>query len=83
MHHPRERKVAKETQEEITKMVKLGGNRKLIQQHVSETTGKLVTKKDIDNMLLKKKPDNGKTSAGAGCISAVQLPKIGHRNCFK
>jgi hypothetical protein len=50
MHHPRERKVDKDTQDEITRMVKLGANRKLIQQHNSENTGKLVTKKDIDNM---------------------------------
>ena len=47
---PSERKLNQDTQKEIENMVKLGANRKLIQQEFSEKTGKTILMKDIHNI---------------------------------
>jgi hypothetical protein len=75
-YHPKERKVDTHTEAEITDMVKLGANRKLVQEHFSEKTGKLITKKDIDNLVLKDKQNNKIRSVHQMCRVYLRLLKL-------
>lgn len=49
-HYPRQRQLDDDTKTEVAKMLKVGANRKLLQRHVSEKTGKRVLMRDIHNL---------------------------------
>ena len=65
--------------EEVKLMLKMKANKKLIQQHISQGTGKLVTLKDIHNMATKKHGglteliDEMKNVPGIDRLTVVQL----------
>ena len=47
---PRQRKLGQEEKREASSLLKMKVNKKLLQQHLSSTTGKVVTLKDISNI---------------------------------
>ena len=47
---PRQRKLGQEEKREATSLLKMKVNKKLLQQHLTSTTGKVVTLKDISNI---------------------------------
>jgi len=49
-HLPRQRQLDKETKSDARKMLSLKANKKLIQDHIITTTGKIITMKDIHNI---------------------------------
>ena len=49
-HLPRQRQLNQSEKKNAQELIKLKVNKKLLQQHLSETTGKVVTLKDITNM---------------------------------
>ena len=49
-HHPSQRKIDQDVREEVIQMLSVNANRKLVQQHLTEKTGKRVILKDIHNI---------------------------------
>ena len=49
-HLPRQRKLTSPQKKEAVGLLKLKVNKKLLQQHLSESSGKVVTLKDISNI---------------------------------
>ena len=49
-HLPKQRKLGQEQKWEACLLLKVKVNKKLLQQHLSSTTGKVVTLKDIANI---------------------------------
>ena len=47
---PRQRKLGQEEKREASSLLKMKVNKKLLQQNLSSTTGKVVTLKDISNI---------------------------------
>ena len=47
---PRQRKLGQEEKREATSLLKTKVNKKLLQQHLTSTMGKVVTLKDISNI---------------------------------
>ena len=47
---PRQRKLGQEEKREASSLLKMKVNKKLLQQHLSSTTGRVVTLKDISNI---------------------------------
>ena len=49
-HLPRQRQLDSHVRKEAESLIKMKVNKKLLQQHLSETTGKIVTLKDVSNI---------------------------------
>lgn len=49
-HLPRQRRICPDTQNEVKAAFKLKANKKLLQQHLQQTTGKVITLKDLSNI---------------------------------
>ena len=49
-HLPKQRKLEQEQKREASSLLTMKVNKKLLQQHLSSTTGKVVTLKDISNI---------------------------------
>ena len=49
-HQPRQRQLSDCERKEVQDLLQLKVNKKLLQQHLSEKTGKIVTLKDISNI---------------------------------
>ena len=49
-HLPRQQKLTPSERNEAAELLKLRVNNKLLQQHLSQSTGKIVTLKDISNI---------------------------------
>ena len=49
-HLPKQRKLGQERKREASSLLTMKVNKKLLQQHLSSTTGKVVTLKDISNI---------------------------------
>ncbi|KAL8623834.1 hypothetical protein ACOMHN_058864 [Nucella lapillus] len=49
-HYPSQRQLDDDTKTEVANMLKVGANRKLLQRHVSEKTGRRVLLRDIHNL---------------------------------
>lgn len=54
-HLPRQRRLSEGITQEVQKLLKLKVNKKLLQQHVNDATGKVITLKDITNLQTKAK----------------------------
>ena len=65
-HLPRQRRLDDDTRDDVTRMFAMKANKKLIQQYVRETSGTIVTLKDLHNADLK-----GKTAAGSDINTLV------------
>ena len=64
MHLPRQRQLNVDEKNEMTHMLSVKANKKLIQQHMMRFTGKVITLKDIQNVnqALKNQEDNNLTT---------------------
>ena len=51
--NPKQRRVSAETEAEIAKMINLNANRKMIQSHFSEKTGKVLLMSDHHNIAVR------------------------------
>lgn len=49
-HLPRQRRLTEDEKQEVEGLLKMKVNKKLLQQHMSDTTGKVVTLKDVSNV---------------------------------
>ena len=59
--NPKQRKVDGDTEKEISKMIELNANRKMIQSHFAEKTGKPILMKDIHNIASRAKEQESKS----------------------
>ena len=53
-HLPSERKLKDKEKENVSEMLQVNANKKRIQQHISQSTGKVVLLKDIHNIKTEK-----------------------------
>ena len=67
---PRQRKLGQEEKREATSLLKMKVNKKLLQQHLTSTTGKVVTLKDISNI------QSGVSAADSGSVLDALVTRL-------
>ena len=69
---PRQRHLSKEEKDEVEEMIRVNANKKLLQQHVMEKTGKTVILKDLHNITTEMK----KTSKNCSDATKTDLERM-------
>ena len=63
--NPKKRRVGPQTEKEIANMISVNANRKMVQSHFSEKTGKVLLKSDIHNIATRAKQQDSQPDRNA------------------
>lgn len=76
-HLPQQRKLSVATREKATSLLQMDANKKLVQQQISQESGKIVLLKDLANIAANSKKGKSKNDLDT-CVSQL-LDKYGKR----